>query len=585
MSVGFSEYLALGPNQQPPNLLAFDAIYETVLPFPASALLPEGVWIVEMEGRAEPSGLGANFPPAVINLHPPNLLPFDTMVADGAVESRWSDSGYATEPGDSQRPDLAYCPRLLGGPAWRRSLAVEPEAGQATVEHGALELSDMDQRVSDALAAVTWEGWPTRILRGPRRWGRQADYSDFALIATATTDGLSRDSERVRVILRSLERALERPLQQERYLGTGGIEGPDELAGQTKPVALGRVRNAPVTWIDPAQGIFQWHWREVQQADSLNDHGADIPLDTSVGTGGDVADSSALESATITSGQFVTCNALGLGRVNYTLPGADIRIWGRGDAGGPDGYVESHFELFNLVARGYGAWAHGIEGATALPSGACGFYWPTGQGALNVNAAMTAIVRSCAAQWWIARDGTIQTARVSLPELGVPVLEFTEDNILSWPREETAPRLRWRQGVGYRPLVAAFEVGDLDDTIAASQIPLLTEPYQEVGAFASVTLLRRWPDALDAETFVTSFDAASDAEGVRDYIAALLGEPLQVWSFEVGLEALRLRLNDSVRIRHPRVGGGAAGKKATVIGIDNNGDDIRVSLLVRRSAS
>lgn len=570
------------PGGYPPAGLPFALVYQGYAGrMPATALLPRGVWIVEMMGQVDPEGEGANFPPPVPAGYVPAGLPFNIAIPLGKREVRWSDAGYATEPGDSLRPNLSYRPRLISGPRWRRSMSIEPENPGAGVEHGALELADMDGAVSSALSGIAWEGHPVRILRGPARVGAQADRGDFGLVAEAATERLLRNSERLRVVLRGLDKLLDRPLQQERYAGTGGIEGTSEFEGQTKPVAIGRVSNAPVTWIDPANEVFQWHWREVAGIDRLVDFGAEITLDTGVGTGGDVADYSALIGASITPGQFITCNALGVGRVGFTLPGADIRVWGRGDAGGPDGYVETHFDLLDLLARSYGAWDRDIEGADALPGGVCGFYWGAGASDVPLFDALLSVVRSCAAQVWVTRNGALRTARLSLPEDGVPAMEFTVDNMLSWPEELPAPPLRWRQAVGYRPLVQAFQVGDLDDTIAAGDIPEYTEPYLQVSAYSNVTIRRRYPEALEREPFVTAFQNASDAEGVRDYIGALLGTPLRIWRFEVGLEALSLQINDPVRIRHPRIDASAAGRKATVLEIENDGDRITVTVLVR----
>ncbi len=62
------------------------------------------------------------------------------------------------------------------------------------------------------------------------RWGEQgAAYpSEFTTVFVGTMEGVTMDFREVRIRLRDNLKMLEKPVLNETFLGTGGVEGPSD---------------------------------------------------------------------------------------------------------------------------------------------------------------------------------------------------------------------------------------------------------------------------------------------------------------------------------------------------------------------
>lgn len=105
------------------------------------------------------------------------------------------------------------------------------------------------------------------------------------------------------------ESALTKPLVSSFYAGTGGVEGPAEMKGTPKPYLMGSALNVTPVCIDYAQQIYQVHSGAATVSNVFE--GA-LSLGASTGNAPDFA---TLIGTTLTDGQWITCNSLGLFRL------------------------------------------------------------------------------------------------------------------------------------------------------------------------------------------------------------------------------------------------------------------------------
>lgn len=108
------------------------------------------------------------------------------------------------------------------------------------------------------------------------------------------------------------------------FAGTGGLEGPDELEGQAKPLALGDLRFAAGVQIDRVENVWMVSHAGFDGMSVVYDRVARLGA-----SAGDQADLAALIAATIAPGSWATAKAAGLtrlgapgdGKVSFDLTG------------------------------------------------------------------------------------------------------------------------------------------------------------------------------------------------------------------------------------------------------------------------
>lgn len=94
------------------------------------------------------------------------------------------------------------------------------------------------------------------------------------------------------------------------YAGTDGIEGPEELTGNAKPLVLGRARFVPGVQIDAVDEVYQVSaYGEIEAVQAVYDRGQRLTATS------DHANLAALLAATLEGGEYATCLASGLVRL------------------------------------------------------------------------------------------------------------------------------------------------------------------------------------------------------------------------------------------------------------------------------
>ncbi|MGD9470608.1 MAG: hypothetical protein AB7G24_00755 [Novosphingobium sp.] len=191
-------------------------------------------------------------------------------------------------------------------------------------------------------AQLRWSGARVRIWSGVLA----ADFADWQL----RFDGRLSASPTVDAGLASFtarpdDAWLDKPLLGT-YLGAGGIEGPIDLEGQVKPVALGVCRLVPGVLIDATDNVFQVSAAGAVQAFTY----AYDRLTELTGPTADYADLTALLAASIPNGKWASCKAYGLARLGVPPDGA-VTFDISGDNAGAGGFVRLPGDLIGRVVE------------------------------------------------------------------------------------------------------------------------------------------------------------------------------------------------------------------------------------------
>lgn len=135
------------------------------------------------------------------------------------------------------------------------------------------------------------------------------------------------------------------------YAGTGGAEGPADLKGTAKPLALGAPRYATGVLVDVANSVVQISCAgPIYAVEAALDKLSRFPAAIA-----DYADHAALVAAAIPAGRFATC--LAEGKVRHGAPPeGTLSYLVKGDtAGQPNGYPRYAGELIRRIVEIVGA--------------------------------------------------------------------------------------------------------------------------------------------------------------------------------------------------------------------------------------
>ncbi|MGD8327376.1 MAG: hypothetical protein PVF65_10705, partial [Sphingomonadales bacterium] len=101
-------------------------------------------------------------------------------------------------------------------------------------------------------ADLVWDGADIKIYQG---FEGDAD-GDFNLLWHGRAASSQTNEEAISITLADPSKELGKPILSERFAGTGGIEGGEDLKGRLKPKAWGFCENVPGILIDPANLIY-----------------------------------------------------------------------------------------------------------------------------------------------------------------------------------------------------------------------------------------------------------------------------------------------------------------------------------------
>ena len=454
-----------------------------------------------------------------LRIHAIRVAPLDP-VTFVPVDFFWADRDFLTPPDDTPANRL-FEGRVLQVFSYQQQLPRELflGSGVATASAGEIRVAIGDGALDQYLDHV-WEGQPVTVYVWAGRLDQVRDlrFSDFQVLATALIQTKPEaDRNEMTLRLRDPRELLDRPITTETYAGTGGLEGPAELKGTTKPKAYGHLTGVAPILLDapnlPGGAnnlLYQWSASSVLAVTAVYDKGVALAFDPG-----------AINTA-------VPWNALGKYRVDLT--NGTIQLGGK-----PDGQVtlDGHGKAIGTPVEVLRAMLEDLAPNIPLATGT--FVKESRPGAIRGYAWVTStetwadlVPKLLSGQGSVLVPNRLGQMTVLTLRLGqTPTATITEDVIASeGVAILTTPNPSWRLRFQYRhnwtPIDVNASAGVLDPVAKAN----LARPYLEV-AESDATIKTHFPLAEDPEpvpAYVTAFNGAE-----LNRLFALVSEPRRLY--------------------------------------------------------
>jgi len=228
---------------------------------------------------------------------------------------RLSDSAivtlrYCTHPSAGKTDGNTWLP-YLAVPLRRNLQLFDGEFSEQPQDYGQMEIAFSKGVPGDPLTNYGWDARPVKIWRGT------AGQTTAAMTKVFDGTAVNVAGTKKRYVVTLKGPSLDKPVLSATYAGTGGIEGPAELKGTLKPMAIGNLTNVEPVCINKGLGIYQVHgYGQIGGSVVCYDSGSQLGTSTA-----DYASYALLAAATIPAGRFATCGALGLIRVGGEVTG------------------------------------------------------------------------------------------------------------------------------------------------------------------------------------------------------------------------------------------------------------------------
>lgn len=467
----------------------------------------------------------------------------------GITQLSFSDRGYTTKPSDALA-NIFYDGRADVPLVVERSIPISPDTERrASVQFGAVELINSDGYLDTMLQLYAIDGRRVRVLGGLASYA----YADFGTIFDGVATGWEADLERVRISLRDSSYRLDLPLQQSLYAGTGGLEGTSDVQGKPKPLCFGKCLNITPILIDPANWVYQFHSRQAQAVLAVYSRGAAVTA-----SGADYPTYAALASATITAGQYATCLAQGLIRINFNTGAGVVTADVQGDAVG--GYVSSAAKIAKRMLNDFGGFAdtnlrtvsfdqlHNLQGAV--------IGWYSGSEAITTAEAVSQILASVSGYWLAERDGRIAVGRLDAPDASNPSLELDATDMIEVTRLPLPDALyppNYRRRTVYQRNWTLQRGEDLAGSVTADRRNFLTQGTR-LSTAIDASVQTKYLQTTDPEPLPSFFDSAVDAASEAARLLTLYKVERQLLSVRVKTLGHVLDLGANVIASWPRFG-------------------------------
>lgn len=509
--------------------------------------------------------------------------PFPIGVLPDPDTLTWTDRGgssvvVAATDGFTSRPDddpahTWFAPLLIEGFNFENRLfaGVEPTGDRKSAGGGAVKFGDPEGRLDTAML-LGWDGREIELRRGAID-APLSTYQRVARMTSAGWGGVSRSGKSLK-LRDQQERLYGTPLLGEAWDGSGGEGG---ATARYKPFSAGWVWNVEPVLFDPANLVYAWHVRAVDAVEALKVGGVAW---TNMG---DYPDYAALLAASLTNGQFATCNAKAYVRLGGE-PAFPVRLVGRGDAHG--GYVDTRAGIVRRLACTRGALPLSDPDdldlsafsrlAIAQPF-ACGWHFSD---AISIGAALDAIMVGIAGWWTVGLDGRLAPAQLEPPAATADfVIDCADAAVLigepTWD-EWLVPRLLTR--IGYQFNNAPMGAADLAGEVAADT-QLYSDPMSLTPATEAQGVRAMWPTAREVAVAANFRDRAA-AMGEQARQRALFSTQRRPWVFPVALDPLAPLLNKTAEVRNLNRLGFGASAMTRVIGITAGAGAITANLVL-----
>lgn len=348
-----------------------------------------------------------------------------------------SEKPYITEPSEVPA-NTVFEPRLRADESFRFTRAMftpgqaEVRGGRSFPGIGAIVLDNLDGGL-DGFRSIGFDGRAITVLLG----GPGLAYADHGVIFRGTVDGLPEvTAERVVFQVRDRQAELDKPIQEDLFAGTGGLEGGPDLTDQPEPIALGIVRNIDPIPLGIIAGLPSYRFND--SAVEAYDPAVHMVYDAGIGLVRNTG--SPLEA-----GEFAIDPATGVLTL-FSVPSGRVTM----DTWGAAGVFTLGDAIRDLVTT-YGGLAETedldlpafVAMDLALP-GAIGAWIPAGGNLLD---ALDALCGPLGVFYGFNRAGLFTVAQLE-EATGTAALSLTENDILELDKLPSELPI-WRQVIGY----------------------------------------------------------------------------------------------------------------------------------------
>lgn len=534
------------------------------------------VWLADIEaalgGGTSATG-GRAYGEDAFGAEPPAFAP-----AAGNESIRVSDRGWRSRASDVGGL-LAYPPLLIGGPDIERRVALQP-GGAGSYAWGAVRLASPGRLPGVSLAGRDTAQRRVRIRAGLQGWDPLRDLVTDppaarlvdAFLGLAGTWQPREDG--AEVPLRDPSAWLDVPIGIRRFLGTGGAEGPAELAGVPFPIVRGGtvgapVRSIPVVLVHAASRIYRW----TDGAGSLVQVYEDgAPVYT---FGGDVAD--VFAAGAPAAGSYISSNAQGMFRLGSD-PAGQVTVDGAGGSGPLLAAVLRDLLMVHLGLPAGLLDEGSVLGTASVAPYAGGWAW---SGQETARDALRLLLAGLGAQLVASRSGGLRLWPLrALPAAARPVARIDAaiaSSVVPVPLEAPLmpPAAAWSVGYGRTHATTTTPKA----TVSAAERERLARPYR-AAAWSDAVNLSRYAQASRPDLLETALLTQADANNLAQAIGALWGVPRRLWRVEMPAAWVLLReIGDPVWLEWPADGlrSGALGQ---VVGDSIRAGDSAGSLLI-----
>lgn len=472
--------------------------------------------------------------------------------------------------------------------------------------YGDLTLDNADGAL-DALAETAVDGREVVVragvvLRGPNG-ERGFALSQMGTVLKARGAYWTHDGDKLRLGLRDSLYDYRQALQESRFAGTGGAEGPEELEGTTKPLTWGRAYLVPATLINAGALIYQIHDGRIEAIDAIYDKGAALTAGV-VRTGGyaallandpapgtfDVAtDTGMFRLGSIPAGE-VTCDVRGgtldtltLSVVGFTDGTLFDDLAGFSETTVGPGYVEQAGSVMIAILMRSGRFsfdqidAESFYEIDRIQTAPIGVHFESGDESTTAEA-LEQIAASVGA--WVGPDrlGNAQAVRLSEPRSQTAV-SITQSDIYALrrlPLRYQIPPLGFT--VGYRRnWSGAQSESNIVESTPEQRANDLTSEYRSANYEASTRLIRN-PTAAAVEIESALIAAQADAILEAERLTALYAPGRILIEIVTPLFG-RWSLGRTIRVASTRYGL-TDGRNLVIVGMTEDHGRNRVTLFL-----
>lgn len=446
--------------------------------------------------------------------------------------------------------------------------------GRSTIGYGALRLATqyLDNGALTALVLLHWDARPVKIWRV-----LVDDAGDLVAppgvtvlpiflpsvtppMFEGTTDTPTFGVSETTVPLFDKGRTLDVPLQPNTYLGTGQLEGSEDIKGTRKPLGIGRVFHCEPVALDheapPATGpayarVFQFSDGAVDVIQQATVYERAIRFDA-------VSTTSDVYTWTPVAGGVALDEARGVGRTGSAPVGVLTVVF----TGNPDSLIPlngfgipicTHGNVLRAVLR-----LHDRVAADAIDEAAlaaldvhednpCGIYVRDER---TVAAVVDQLTQSLGAAWNFTAAGVFTVRVVGFRDA---VDALTVDDLREDPRPVALPPPVWRFQYHYQPVERVLTDSDLGDAQVVPTVRAFVSEAVRTSVHETLTVQTVRPLARESEVAGRLLDLSpASAEGSRQ--ARLLRQHRQGYIIRVRRPFGTYREGDTVTWTYPGFG-------------------------------